>query len=200
MGLSVPQGRDRLQFLYGSALGMQRHRQADRGEVNPGFGTQTIERLGILKPGSDGSMSRILWMVVALGLSSCCGDNDCRLDRALDRLPDQEAFSRFRTLGAKEQVDVCLWELAHSKPVASRYEFLLRENAKEVARPLLDAANRSDGCMVQASILRSLAKLPADSRAHLARSRLAAAVDRCKRLAGSGRDEVCATYGEMLLR
>ncbi|MET4728493.1 hypothetical protein ABIE09_002303 [Lysobacter enzymogenes] len=141
-----------------------------------------------------------LYVFVALCLSACCADRVCRIDKQLDKLPDQEAFSRFKALDAKDQVDVYLWELTHSKPVASRYEFLLRENAGAVAEPLLDAANRSDGYLVQASIVRSLAKLPAGSRSKLARSQLVAAVERCKRLAGDERDEVCTTYGDMLLK
>lgn len=54
--------------------------------------------------------------------------------------------------------------------------------------------------MVQASILRSLAKLPAESRSNPPRPALEAAVQCCKRLAGDERDEVCATYGEVLLK
>lgn len=152
-----------------------------------------------LFPG-DGSMAKALGVLVVLCLSACCNDNACRLNKQLNELPDQEAFSRFKALDAKDQVGVYLWELTHSKPVASRYEFLLRENAGAVAEPLLDAANRSDGYLVQASIVRSLAKLPAGSRLKLARSQLVAAVERCKRLAGDERDEVCTTYGDMLLK
>lgn len=114
-----------------------------------------------------------------LCLSACCNDNACRLNKQLNERPDQEAFSRFKALDAKDQVGVYLWELTHSKPVASRYEFLLRENAGAVAEPLLDAANRSDGYLVQASIVRSLARLPAGSRSKLARSQLVAAIERC---------------------
>lgn len=136
----------------------------------------------------------------ALCLSARCVDPACRIDKQLDKLPDQEAFSRFKALDPKDQVDVYVWELTHSKPVASRYEFLLRENADAVADPLLEAANRSNGYLVQASIVRSLAKLPADSRSKLARSQLVAAVERCKRLASDERDEVCTTYGDILLK
>ena len=152
-----------------------------------------------LFPG-DGSMAKALGVLVVLCLSACCNDIACRLNKQLNELPDQEAFSRFKALDAKDQVDVYLWELTHSKPVASRYEFLLRENAGAVVEPLLDAANRSDGYIVQASIVRSLAKLPAGSRANLARSQLLAAVERCKRLAGDEHDEVCSSYGYTLVR
>lgn len=145
-------------------------------------------------------MAKVLGILVLLCLSACCSDRACRQSGQLNELPDQEAFSRFKALDPKDQVDVYVWELTHSKPVASRYEFLLRERADAVAEPLLDAANRSDGYIVQASIVRSLAKLPAGSRANLARSQLVAAVERCKRLAGDERDEICTTYGDRLLR
>lgn len=145
-------------------------------------------------------MKNTFLIAVILCLSACCADKACRLDKRLDELPDQEAFSRFRELDAQDQVDVYVWELTHSKPVASRYEFLLRENASAVAKPLLDAANRSEGYIVQASILRSLAKLPQESRLDLARSELEAAVKRCKSLAGNEHDEICVTYGGVLLR
>lgn len=145
-------------------------------------------------------MAKALGILVVLCLSACCNDRACRQSRQLNTLPDREAFSRFKALDANDQVDVYVWELTHSKPVASRYKFLLRESADAVAEPLLDAANRSDGYIVQASIVRSLAKLPAGSRAKLARSQLVAAVERCKRLAGDEHDEVCSSYGDALVR
>lgn len=144
-------------------------------------------------------MRLLLLTGLMLVLCACCADSVCKLDKRLDAMPSKEAFASFRTLSAQEQVDIYVWELSHSKPVGSRYEFLLKENAEAVAGPLLVAANKSDKYMVQASLLGSLSRLPSESRKHLERGQLVAAVKRCQSLVVTKEGGLCATYGAILI-
>lgn len=109
------------------------------------------------------------------------------------------AYARFRELPEQEQVNVYVWDLSQKHPTASRFEFILHENPDAVATPLLNAANEADGYMVQASILKSLARLPEKSRSKLDRAHVETAIARCKSLAENENDEPCENYGRELL-
>ena len=124
-------------------------------------------------------------------LSGCCHEAACRLERKLKGMPDEEAFSYFRRIPAQERVDLYVWELSVSKPVSSRYEFLLRENSSEVAIPLLDSANASDKYMVIVSILSTLERMPEGDKRNLPESQVRSAIQKCKSLAPTDNDELC---------
>jgi hypothetical protein len=136
---------------------------------------------------------------VSFLLSACCHEAACRLERKLKEMPDEEAFSYFRRIPAREQVDLYVWELNVSKPVSSRYEFLLRENSSEVAIPLLDSANSSDKYMVIVSILSTLERMPEGDKRNLPTPQVRSAIQKCKSLALADNDELCLRAEAALL-
>jgi len=111
----------------------------------------------------------------------------------------RDAIDKFRSLSAEDQVSLYLWELQHTRPVASPYEFLLKEKGSEVARPLLEAANLSDGYLVQTALLATIAGLREQDRKTLPEVQLRSAIERCKSLAGHTDDRQCVAYERDLL-
>jgi hypothetical protein len=140
-------------------------------------------------------------LVLPLALAACCSDHWCQLDRDLGKMPRERAFEAFAHLPAKEQVGLYSWQLRHSRPPASPYEFLLKDNGSAVAPFLLqEAATTSDGYMIQAALLDSLARLRTSDRANLSKSDIRAALSKCRALAHDAEDPICSGAERELVR
>lgn len=140
------------------------------------------------------------WLVTFLPLiAACCMDSACEIEKELRTMPEEQAYAHFKALSAKDQVDVYVYELNVSRPVSSRYEFLLQDGPRDVAELLVDAANATDSYMVSVSILSTLEKMPESSRGSVNQRAMRAAVRRCKALAPKADDDLCAQYGRALV-
>jgi hypothetical protein len=127
-------------------------------------------------------------------LSACCMENACRIERKMKVMPDDKAFSYFKSLSAQDQVDVYVFELNVSRPVSSRYEFLLKQRSGEVVRPLINAAKSADSYMVMISILSTLDSMPRSSKNIVEMNEMKALIQRCKKLALNEHDDLCIQY------
>lgn len=141
-----------------------------------------------------------LLLFFILAISACCGDRLCQLHKQFQFLSREEANNRFSAMSAKDQVDIYVWELNNTRPVASPYEFILKENGEAVSAPLLNAANHADGYLVQTALLASLSGLRPEDRRSLPLAKLKSAIERCKFLAGHEDDSLCVTYEREIMR
>ena len=136
---------------------------------------------------------------LSLALSACAGGKECELRERLNNLPMQDALERFRALPPQNKVDVYVCDLKRNKPVASPYEFILKEQGGSVASLLLEEANKADGYLVQTAVLASIGGLRAEDRRQLPVKKLESAIGRCKELAGNSDDYLCVSYERELL-
>ena len=138
--------------------------------------------------------------ILLLLIPACCmGDSVCKIENKMRLMSEEQANAYFKRLSNKDQVDLYVYELNVSRPVSSRYGFLLWNGSGDTAKLLADAASTTESYMVSVSILSTLEKMPDSSRKSVKQEALKSAIANCKNLAPTYDDDFCAQYERALI-